>query len=128
MISYVALTLLKCGAYSHHSKALVAIQGVYAIMLSFLMSFGLTAVFGILFSSVTPVCGFLLLAVGTDDVFIITTLIDQVDPEIEDVPERVGRREKEIGGSGAYSLEPPGPLLTHLHTVYMVYLSAFLSA
>jgi hypothetical protein len=32
----------------------------------------------------------------------------------------VSGREKEIGGSGV-SLEPPGPLLTHLHTVYMVY-------
>jgi hypothetical protein len=32
----------------------------------------------------------------------------------------VGNREKEIGGSGD-SLEPPGPLLTHLHTVYMAY-------
>ena len=30
------------------------------------------------------------------------------------------RREKEIGGSGG-SLEPPGPLPTHLHTVYMEY-------
>jgi hypothetical protein len=29
-------------------------------------------------------------------------------------------REKEIGGSGG-SLEPPGPLPTHLHTVYMAY-------
>jgi hypothetical protein len=29
-------------------------------------------------------------------------------------------REKEIGGSGG-SDEPPGPLLTHLHTVYMAY-------
>jgi hypothetical protein len=29
-------------------------------------------------------------------------------------------REKEIGGSGG-SLEPPGPLLTHLHTVSMAY-------
>jgi hypothetical protein len=29
-------------------------------------------------------------------------------------------REKEIGGSGG-SLEPPGPILTHLHTVYMSY-------
>jgi hypothetical protein len=29
---------------------------------------------------------------------------------------RSGSREKEIGGSGG-SLEPPGPLLTHLHTV-----------
>jgi hypothetical protein len=29
-------------------------------------------------------------------------------------------REKEIGGPGG-SLEPPGPLLTHLHTVYMAY-------
>jgi hypothetical protein len=29
-------------------------------------------------------------------------------------------REKEIGGSGG-SLEPPGPLLAHLHTVYMIY-------
>ena len=27
-------------------------------------------------------------------------------------------REKEIGGSGV-SLKTPGPLLTHLHTVYM---------
>jgi tRNA A-37 threonylcarbamoyl transferase component Bud32 len=33
---------------------------------------------------------------------------------------RVSNREKEIGGSGG-SLEPPGPLLTHLHTVYMAY-------
>jgi hypothetical protein len=29
-------------------------------------------------------------------------------------------REKEIGGSGG-SLEPPGPLLSHLHTVYLAY-------
>ena len=28
--------------------------------------------------------------------------------------------EKEIGGSGG-SLEPYGPLLTHLHTIYMAY-------
>ena len=28
-------------------------------------------------------------------------------------------REQQIGGSGG-SLEPPGPLLTHLHTVHMV--------
>jgi hypothetical protein len=32
----------------------------------------------------------------------------------------VSIREKQIGGSGG-SFEPPGPLLTHLHTVYMVY-------
>jgi hypothetical protein len=30
------------------------------------------------------------------------------------------RREKQIGGSGG-SLEPPGPLLTHLHTIYIAY-------
>jgi hypothetical protein len=30
------------------------------------------------------------------------------------------RREKQIGGSGG-SLEPPGPLLTHLHTVHIAY-------
>ena len=29
-------------------------------------------------------------------------------------------REQQIGGSGG-SLDPPGPLLTHLHTVYMAY-------
>jgi hypothetical protein len=29
-------------------------------------------------------------------------------------------REKEIRGSGG-SLDPPGPLLTHLHTVYIAY-------
>ena len=29
-------------------------------------------------------------------------------------------REQQIGGSGG-SLEPPGPLLTHLHTVYMAH-------
>ena len=29
-------------------------------------------------------------------------------------------REKQIGGPGG-SLEPPGPLLTHLHTIYMAY-------
>jgi hypothetical protein len=34
--------------------------------------------------------------------------------------EEVEPREKQIGGSGG-SLEPPGPLLTHLHTVYMAY-------
>ena len=32
----------------------------------------------------------------------------------------VAIREKQIGGSGG-SLEPPGPLLTHLHTVYIAY-------
>jgi hypothetical protein len=31
-----------------------------------------------------------------------------------------GIREKEIGGSGG-SIDPPGPLLTHLHTIYMAY-------
>jgi hypothetical protein len=42
-------------------------------------------------------------------------------------PEQVGAREQQIGGSWG-SLEPPGPLieppgllLTHLHTVYMAY-------
>jgi hypothetical protein len=34
--------------------------------------------------------------------------------------EQVENGEKEIGGSGG-SLEPPGPLPTHLHTVYMAY-------
>ena len=32
----------------------------------------------------------------------------------------VRAREKEIGGTGV-SLEPPGPLLTHLHTFYVAY-------
>jgi len=31
-----------------------------------------------------------------------------------------GIREQQMGGSGG-SLEPPGPLLMHLHTVYMAY-------
>ena len=40
----------------------------------------------------------------------------------------VPAREKEIGGSGG-SLEPPGPLITHLHTVFIWrILSAFLPA
>jgi hypothetical protein len=30
-------------------------------------------------------------------------------------------REKQIGGSSGGSLEPPGPLLTHLHTIYIAY-------
>ena len=34
--------------------------------------------------------------------------------------EQVGNGENEIGGSGG-SLEPPGPLPTHLHAVYMAY-------
>jgi hypothetical protein len=37
---------------------------------------------------------------------------------VADLGGRVLTREKEIGGSGG-SLEPPGPLLTHLHIVYM---------
>jgi hypothetical protein len=34
--------------------------------------------------------------------------------------QQVHHREKEIGGPGG-SLEPPGSLLTHLHTAYMAY-------
>ena len=37
-----------------------------------------------------------------------------------ELPPPVLTREKHIGGSGG-SLEPPGSLLAHLHTVYMVY-------
>ena len=42
----------------------------------------------------------------------------QVDLMLQDKWGEVCAGEKEIGGSGG-SLEPPGPLFTHLHTVYM---------
>jgi hypothetical protein len=42
--------------------------------------------------------------------------VNSTNPALNTVP----IREKEIRGSGG-SLEPPGPLLTHLHTVYMAY-------
>ena len=42
-------------------------------------------------------------------------------PELEQCPKGpVGNGEKQIRGSGG-SLEPPGPLPMHLHTVYMEY-------
>eukprot|EP01052_Picozoa_sp_SAG31_P034140 SAG31_NODE_3946_length_3729_cov_3.942975_2_plen_522_part_00 len=69
---------------------IVGWQSIMCIQLSFAWSFGLTAVFGILFSAVTPVCGFLLLAVGTDDIFIICSILDQMPKELDPV-ERVGR-------------------------------------
>jgi hypothetical protein len=44
----------------------------------------------------------------------------QVDLMLQDKWGEVCAGEKEIGGSGG-SLEPPGPLFTHLHTVYVAY-------
>lgn len=67
-----------------------------SIQLTFTMSFGLTAVFGILFSSVTPVCGFLPLAIGTDAVFIIVSILDQIDTRLP-VEERIGRAMSHAG-------------------------------
>jgi hypothetical protein len=46
--------------------------------------------------------------------------VDAVPLEVEGLTSNVPGRAKEIWGSGG-SLEPPGPLLTHLHTVYMAY-------
>lgn len=90
MIMYVAATLFKAGPSSYYSMGIVGWQAIMCIQLSFAWSFGLTAAFGILFSAVTPVCGFLLLAVGTDDVFIISAILDQVPKDLDPV-ERVGR-------------------------------------
>ena len=42
----------------------------------------------------------------------------QLVPDLDLQLDAARGREKEIGGSGG-SLEPPGPLLTHLHTAYM---------
>ena len=96
MVTFVSFSFYKTGPLSYHSKGLVGVQAIMAIQLTFAMSFGLTAVFGILFSSVTPVCGFLLLAIGTDDVFIIVSILDQIDTRLP-VEERIGRAMSHAG-------------------------------
>ena len=50
----------------------------------------------------------------------LTSKAQQLSAAFRGAHERVATREEEIGGSGG-SLGLPGPLLTHLHTAYMVY-------
>ena len=54
MICYVSATLWRGGAAAYYSMGVVGFQAIMCIQMSFLMSFGLTAAFGILFSAVTP--------------------------------------------------------------------------
>jgi hypothetical protein len=73
-------TFLFLGSFSPtHCRAVVAITGLFCIMLAYLSGFGLLYLLGAETTGVHQLMPFLLVGIGADDMFVLCNAIDQTD-------------------------------------------------
>ncbi|KAJ5074465.1 npc intracellular cholesterol transporter 1 [Anaeramoeba ignava] len=97
MFLYVAFSL--GGLHLVRGKILVGFSGVLIVLFALAMSFGLCCYAGVKVSLViSEVIPFLILAIGVDNLFIITNAFERTDKNLP-VEERIGRALSHVGAS-----------------------------
>eukprot|EP01025_Chloroclados_australasicus_P014155 TRINITY_DN1661_c0_g1_i7.p1 TRINITY_DN1661_c0_g1~~TRINITY_DN1661_c0_g1_i7.p1 ORF type:complete len:916 (-),score=87.12 TRINITY_DN1661_c0_g1_i7:1233-3980(-) len=78
------------------SRFLLGLSCLFTVVLAFVFSLGLCGYFGVKFTIISILAGFVLLGVGVDDMIIIVDALKRTDPEL-DVPEAIGQAMKQAG-------------------------------
>jgi Niemann-Pick C1 protein len=105
VISYILMFLYVGCAIGHlpskvHSKFSLGFAGIFVVIASLIAAIGLTFFFNDKLTMISAeVVPFLILAIGVDNMFLISRAEKVVPPHVEDPAERIGYAMKEIGPS-----------------------------
>lgn len=96
MFVWVAITI--GGVHPTQGMPLVGLAAVLTVLLSTAAGFGLCLGFGVEFTTITPVLPFVLLGIGVDDAYVLTSAYGDQDPS-KAIPERISLTLRQAGAA-----------------------------
>jgi len=97
MLLYCAFALGKMNPLQ--SKALLGLSGIISILLAMIMAFGICGYLGVYWSSAVVAVPFLVLGIGTDDMFIIVNAFERTESSGKPIRQRVALSLSVVGTS-----------------------------
>ena len=94
LVSYSFLVLGNC--HPVKCRVFAATIGVASTIMAYAASFGISSLLGLKVSNFHPVLPFLLLGIGADDMYVIASVVDQVNPKMS--RQRVMGKALKLGG------------------------------